>query len=467
MTGGPVARVTPIGGDGRPPSQWTAQERYTWGRSLRKGAPRRTHEGWSPPADRPDPIALLEATNATRVPDLVPVRYGRMLVSPFAFLRGSAAVMASDLSTTSTAGILVQLCGDAHVANFGLFATPERRLVFDVTDFDETLPGPFEWDVKRLAVSLVVVARQAGLADKAARSTASSVVGAYRTAMARYARMGHLAVWYDRIGAAELESMVRSPSVRRTTVEGVRKARARTTLQAMERLTTVVHGVRHLVDDPPLLVHSEDDQDTSRAQGILDHYLSALTASCANLLSRYRFVDVAFKVVGIGSVGTRCFLAVGQGLDTDDVVLLQLKEADVSALEPYLGPSVYPSHGQRVVEGQRLMQVGSDLFLGWGTGPRRIDYYARQYRDMKGSFTVSGAKPSAVRAYGQLCGRALAQAHARSGQAPAIAGYLGTSGRFDQAVAEFALGYADQIVVDHTALVHAATTGRIRATTGE
>jgi uncharacterized protein (DUF2252 family) len=440
-------------------------ERYEFGRALRKGVPRQAHEGWTAPAGRADPLALLEASSATRVPDLVPIRYGRMVASPFAFLRGSAVVMASDLASTSTTGLAVQVCGDAHVANYGLFATPERRLVFDVNDFDETLPGPWEWDVKRLATSVAVVARQAGLGDKAARSAAVAAVNSYRVRTGQFAAMGHLDIWYSRIGVEGLEQMASTPGVRQTLRRGVKSARRRTTLQAIEKLTTVVDGRRRLVDDPPLLVHVGHEDEQEEILEMYRRYVASLADDRRHLIERYRFVDCAFKVVGVGSVGTRCFLVVLQGIDADDVILLQFKEADRSALEPHVGASRYENHGRRVVEGQRLMQVGSDLFLGWGTGVDGADYYFRQFRDMKGSFTLDGATPDRLTDYGRLCGWSLARAHARSGEAATIAGYLGTGDRFDRGVGEFAIGYAAQTEQDHAALVQAVKDGRVEATT--
>ncbi len=449
----------------QPGSRLTAFERFEIGRSLRKRVPRDAHVGWEPPPTRLDPISLLEASNRDRVPELVPIRYGRMLASPFAFLRGSATVMAHDLASTPATGILVQSCGDAHVLNFGLFATPERHLVFDVNDFDETLPAPWEWDVKRLAASAAVAARQAGLGDDTARSAAVASVHAYRNSMGTYADMGHLATWYARIDVEELERLASTDRIRRILSQGVRKARSRTALQAREKLTTVVDGVRRLVDDPPLLEHVAYDDLAERVRDMYVSYVASLPDDRTPLLDRYRFVDLAFKVVGVGSVGTQCYLVLLQGIDDDDVLLLQLKEADVSVLEPFAGPSAYDHHGRRVVEGQRLMQAASDMFLGWGTGAAGVDFYFRQFRDMKGSFAVESAVPQGLVDYGRLCGWALARSHARSGDAASIAGYLGASGRFERNVGEFAVAYADQTERDHAALVAAVSEGRIEART--
>jgi len=449
----------------RPDAHLPSLARFEQGRSYREAVPRRAHGGWEPPPDRSDPIALLEASNRSRVPELVPIRYGRMLASPFAFLRGSATVMAHDLATTPVTGIEVQACGDAHVMNFGLFATPERHLVFDVNDFDETLPGPWEWDLKRLATSAAVVARQSGLGNDATRAAAVAAASTYRYRMGRFAGMGHLSTWYARIDIESLEHMASTARVRRILVDGVRKARQRTNLRAMEKLTTVEDGVRRLVDDPPLLQHVDHDHEAERVQAMYRSYAASLPDERSRLLDRYRFVDFAFKVVGVGSVGTRCFLVVLQGADDTDVLMLQFKEATQSVLEPFCGASRYGNHGRRVVEGQRLMQAASDIFLGWGTGVDRSDYYFRQFRDMKGSFSLDGASVQGLTDYVRVCAWALARSHARSGDAAAIAGYLGTGDRFDRSIGEFAVGYARQNERDHAALAEAVRDGRLEAVT--
>jgi uncharacterized protein (DUF2252 family) len=447
----------------QPGSRLTARERYEEGRSARKRAPRDAHAGWRPPPGRPDPVALLEASNRSRVPELVPIRYGRMAASPFAFLRGSATVMAHDLATIPASGIAVQACGDAHLLNFGLFATPERHLVFDVNDFDETLPGPWEWDVKRLAASVSVAARQAGFGDPLARSAAEAAVEAYHYRVGLYGRQGHLDAWYSRIDVEMLDQMATDERIRRNLSRGVAKARRRTALRAAAKLTTVVDGRRQLVDDPPVLEHVAASDFAERIHVLYEAYAASLPDDRRHLLDRYRLVDMAFKVVGVGSVGTRCFLVLLQGVHDDDVLLLQLKEAERSVLEPFAGDSAYDHHGRRVVEGQRLMQAASDIFLGWGTGLDGYHFYFRQFRDMKGSFTTDGARPQGLTDYSRVCGWALARAHARTGNAAAIAGYLGRSDRFTRNVGEFAMAYADQTASDHAALVAAIAEGRVAA----
>ena len=449
----------------QPGSRLTAPERLEEGRAARKRAPRDAHGGWERPAGRADPLALLAESNRRRVPELVPIRYGRMAASPFAFLRGSATVMAHDLATTPTSGITVQACGDAHLLNFGFFATPERNLVFDVNDFDETLPGPWEWDVKRLAASVAVAGRQAGFGDEAARSAAQGSVRAYRNQIALFGGLGHLEAWYSRIDVDELGLKASDPRSRRTLAKGAAKARRRTALQATAKLTTLVDGRRQLVDDPPLLEHVTADHFGERVQALYQTYAGSLPDDRRHLLDRYRFADFAFKVVGVGSVGTRCLIVLFQGTNDDDVLLLQLKEAQASVLEPFVGASAYDNHGQRVVEGQRLMQAASDIFLGWGTGVEGYHFYFRQFRDMKGSPPAEKVRTAGFSQYARACGWALARAHARSGEAATITGYLGRSDRFDRNVGEFAMAYADQTVRDHAALVAAVAEGRIEART--
>lgn len=475
MVGGRARSWSPAGDDvdafsevdaERPGSRLTAPERYEAGRSARKRSPRDSHAGWEAPPGRADPVALLEESNRSRVPELVPIRYGRMAASPFAFLRGSATVMAHDLATTPVSGIAVQACGDAHLLNFGLFATPERHLVFDVNDFDETLPGPWEWDVKRLAASVAVAGRQAGFGDEVARAVATGSVRAYRNQISLYGRQGHLDAWYSRIDVEVLEQLASGARIRRNLAKGVAKARQRTALRAAAKLSAVVDGRRRLIDDPPLLEHVSADHFGERVQALYQTYAASLPDDRRDLLDRYRFTDAAFKVVGVGSVGTRCFLVLCQGTHEDDVLLLQLKEAERSVLEPFAGRSGYGNHGRRVVEGQRLMQAASDIFLGWGAGVEGYNFYFRQFRDMKGSFSAEGARPRGLADYARVCGWALARAHARSGEAAGIAGYLGRSDRFDRNVGEFAMAYADQTARDHAALVAAVAEGRVEARTG-
>ncbi|MFG2758525.1 DUF2252 domain-containing protein [Streptomyces wuyuanensis] len=440
-----------------------AEERER-GRAVRKEVPRSSHGRWIPAADRPDPLAVLDGQARTREPDLVPVRYGRMAVSPFTYLRGAPAVMAADLAVQRNTGLRVQLCGDAHLLNFGVFASPERTLLFDLNDFDETLPGPFEWDVKRLVASVAVAARDNGQPDARARMAARAAAESYRLSMRRLAGLGELDVWYERIAAEDLVPLVRD--LERARIEAqLAKARRRTSLQALERLTEVVGGRRRIVQDPPLL-EAVAGLDAASVRKILSDYRSTLPEDRRVLLDRYRFVEAARKVVGVGSVGTRCFVALMTGRDTQDPLFLQIKEAQRSVLEPYLAKSAYRHQGQRVVAGQRLLQAASDIFLGWVSGPGGRHFYWRQLRDMKGSADVATMSPTLLRDYAALCGRALARAHARSGERVAIAAYLGASDTFDRAMGDFALAYAERTVEDHRTLRAAIESGAIEATPG-
>jgi len=440
----------------------TPADRAAQGRAARKRAPRSSHAGWIPSAARPDPVALLERQGRDRLPELLPIRYGRMTASPFAFLRGAAAVMAADLAAQPHTGLMVQLCGDAHLLNFGLYASPERTLLFDLNDFDETFPGPFEWDVKRLAASVAVAARESGHPEAQVRQAAQAAAGEYRTNMRRLAGRGELAVWYERIDADQLLSLVRTARRRGPVESTLTRARRRTNLHALGKLTETVDGRRRIVQDPPLL-EPAGPSDMASLRKIFSDYRSTLSEERRLLLDRYRFVDAARKVVGVGSVGTRCFLVLLAGRDADDPLFLQIKEARSSVLEEHLpsGPYVHPGH--RVVAGQRLLQATSDIFLGWMTGPQGRAFYWRQLRDMKGSADVGGMSPGELRNYARLCGSALARAHARSGDRIAIAGYLGGSDTFERAVADFALRYADQNTADHAALGAAVTAGVVRA----
>jgi len=415
--------------------------------------------------DRPDPVAVLERQGRDRLPELLPIRYGRMAASPFAFLRGSAAVMAADLASQPHTGLTVQLCGDAHLLNFGLYASPERALLFDLNDFDETFPGPFEWDVKRLAASVAVAARENGHRDTKAHHAALEATAAYRTALRGLARKGELAVWYERIDADSLLPLVRSARHRRRVESSLTRARRRTSLHAVGKLTETVDGRRRIVHDPPLL-EPAGAADMASLRKIFSDYRSTLSEERRLLLDRYRFVDAARKVVGVGSVGTRCFIVLLAGRDQDDPLFLQIKEARKSVLEEHLpnGPYVHPGH--RVVAGQRLLQAASDIFLGWMTGPQGRAFYWRQLRDMKGSADVVGMGPGALTAYARLCGNALARAHARSGDRVAIAAYLGNTDTFERAVADFALSYAGQTTADHAALGAAVAAGVITAAPG-
>ncbi|MFF7932747.1 DUF2252 family protein [Streptomyces sp. NPDC007940] len=435
-------------------------------RAARKRVSRSAHAVWIPSVDRPDPVAVLERQGRDRLPELLPIRYGRMSASPFAFLRGAAAVMAADLAAQPHTGLTVQLCGDAHLLNFGLYASPERSLLFDLNDFDETFPGPFEWDVKRLAASVAVASRENGHSEAKAHRAAAETVTAYRTAMRRLAPLGELEVWYAKVDADSLLPLVRSARHRRRVESSLTRARRRTSLQALGKLTEVVDGRRRIITDPPLL-EPAGAPDMAGLRKIFSDYRSTLSEERRLLLDRYRFVDAARKVVGVGSVGMRCFIVLLAGRDADDPLFLQIKEARTSVLEQHLpqGPYVHP--GRRVVVGQRLLQSASDIFLGWMSGPQGRAYYWRQLRDMKGSADVAGMPPADLRAYARLCGTTLARAHARSGDRAAIAAYLGGADTFDQAVADFALAYAARTTSDHAILCAAIAAGVVRAAPGE
>ncbi|WP_031487380.1 DUF2252 domain-containing protein [Streptomyces bicolor] len=448
-----------------PGTPTTPADRELRGKAARKRAPRSAHASWLPSVDRPDPVAVLERQGLDRLPELLPIRYGRMAASPFAFLRGAAAVMAADLAVAPHTDLTVQLCGDAHLLNFGLYASPERALLFDLNDFDETYRGPFEWDVKRLAASVAVAARENGHPEAKVRRATREAVAAYRTAIRRLARLGELDVWYTRIDAAELLPLVRSSRDRRRVEATLGRARRRTSLQAYGKLTEVVDGRRRIVHDPPLL-EPAGTSDVASLRKIFSDYRSTLSEERRLLLDRYRFVDAARKVVGVGSVGLRCFIVLLAGRDADDPLFLQIKEARQSVLEEYLPTGPYTHPGHRVVAGQRQLQAASDVFLGWMSGPEGRAFYWRQLRDMKGSADIAGMSPDDLRSYARLCGTALARAHARSGDRIAIAGYLGKADTFDHAVTDFALSYADQTTADHASLGAAVAAGVIRAEPG-
>jgi uncharacterized protein (DUF2252 family) len=446
------------------PGRPTLAERRAVGRSLREKVPRSSHAEWSPAADRPDPISLLEEQDRSRLAQFVPIRYGRMIASPFGFLRGSAVVMAGDLAATPVTGLQVQLCGDAHLSNFGVYATPERNQVFDVNDFDETLPGPWEWDVKRLAASIVVAGRTMGLTRAMNRQAVVGCVRSYREHMWEYGEMRHIDVWYARIDPESTRRFVRS-SDRAYVEKELEKARRSSSLVAFPRLTQKVDGRYRIKDDPPTIVHLDDEELAQQLSALVERYSESLQEDRHVLLSKYRFVDVAHKVVGVGSVGTRCYVALLMGSEKSDPLFLQVKQAQASVFEPHLGPSSYSNHAQRVVLGQRLMQAASDIFLGW-TGLGSIDFYVRQLRDMKLSVSVESLSESRFVQYCELCGWALARAHARSGDPAQVSGYLGANDTFDRAIASFAVAYADQTERDHAALLGAAQAGRIPTQTG-
>ena len=447
----------------------TWDDRISVGRSLRKDLPRAAHGAWQPRPDRPDPVDVLEAQAATRVAELIPIRYGRMAESPFAFFRGGAAIMAGDLSTTSVTGLTVQACGDAHVANFGKFATPERNLVFDINDFDETLPGPWEWDVKRLGASLWIVARQHGFSPSKCDRVVTTAMATYRDRLAGYAELSTLPLFYDR---TEIDDVIAHfpakyrPLVRRD----VRKAQRKGHLRAVAKLTRTVGGEARFAEDPPLLVHLHNtDAGIDDVAAAIASYRASLSDDRRDLFDRFRVVDVARKVVGVGSVGTNCWICLLEGPDRPggDRVVLQVKEAQASVLEPYIGTSSFDHHGQRVVAGQRLTQGASDIFLGWAEVPRTgRNYYVRQLWDVKGQGDLVKMDLNNLTYYGALCAWALARAHARTGDAVELSSYLGSSRRFDEAIAEFSAAYAATNVTDHATLVDAIRTGRVQATAG-
>ncbi|MEV8312850.1 DUF2252 domain-containing protein [Streptomyces sp. NPDC059900] len=438
------------------------QERARQGRAARKNASRSSHGAWIPSADRADPVTVLERQGADRVQELLPVRYARMAASPFSFLRGAVAVMAGDLAAQWNTGLTVQLCGDANLLNFGLFASPEGTLVFDLDDFDETCPGPFEWDVKRLAASIAVASRGSGHPQSAAHAACRAAVAAYRTSMRRLAGLGELAVWYERTDTKGLLPLIDATRHRDRRKSALNGGRARTTLPALGKLTSEADGVRRIVHDPPLLVPA-GPPDIAAVRKIFGDYRSTVSEERRILLDRYHFVDAARKVVGVGGVGTRCFIVLLAGRDADDPLFLQIKEAVRSVYEEHLpaGPYVHPGH--RVVAGQRLLQAAGDIFLGWMTGPRGRAFYWRRLRDVRGPADVEAMSATELRSYARLCGTALARAHARSGDRMAIAAYLGGSDTFDRAVADFALRYAAQNAQDHAALVEAIASGLVNA----
>jgi uncharacterized protein (DUF2252 family) len=445
----------------------TREDRFLAGRQLRKGCPRSAHKDWSPAHDRPDVVEMLEQRAATRVPELLPVLYGRMSESPFAFFRGSADVMAFDLADTPVSRLRVQACGDAHVGNFGQFGTPERNVIFDVNDFDETLPGPFEWDVKRLAASLEVAFRGNGVTAKQSSEAVAGAVRTYRERIADYASLRALDIWYSRIDVDEVISFF--PRRYRGYVRrDVKKSMGRTSLRALDKLTEIVDGHQRFIEDPPLLLRLESTgHEIDEVMGMIDGYRASLSDEIRTLFDRFRLVDVARKVVGVGSVGTRCWIGLLEGPHNPagDPLVLQVKEAQESVLERYVGSAQLPHHGLRVVSGQRLTQAASDIFLGWAEGPRTgRHYYVRQLWDMKGSGDPTIMDANNLARYGSLCAWALARAHARTGDPAEISGYLGRGDRFDRAVARFAKRYADQTEKDYAALIAAIADGRLPST---
>ena len=469
----------------------SVEDRRARGLEARDRAPLSSHTPWAPAAGRPDPVGLLEEQNLTREPDLVPVRHGRMLVSPFTFYRGAAKIMAADLAATPTAGLHAQLCGDAHLSNFGAFGSPERRLLFDLNDFDETLPGPFEYDVKRMAASFTIAARNNGFTKADTKAATLRSVAAYREAMASFAAMGTMDIWYAHLDEDELMQGVRSAAAEasrtkkerkaakraeKTAEKTAAKARTRDSLQALSKLGEVVDGKYRIVSQPPIVVPMRELAATyGLSADEVEHalheqfraYRATLRDDQRQLLERFELVDVARKVVGVGSVGTRAFIALLQGRDQQDPLFLQVKEATASVLEGHLPKSRYKQHGERVVYGQRMMQAASDIYLGWTKG---VDvtrhFYWRQLRDMKGSADVESMAPGALSFYAGVCGWTLARAHARSGDPIAIAAYLGEGDQFDRSMVDFAKRYADQNELDYQAFADAIRSGRLEAVEG-
>jgi uncharacterized protein (DUF2252 family) len=460
---------------------FTATERAARGRAARAGVTRSSHAEIDFPKSR-DPLALLEEQAVSRVPELVPIRYGRMLVSPFAFYRGGALIMAADLARTPNSGLRVQLCGDTHLSNFGVFGSPERNLVFDINDFDETAPGPWEWDVKRLAASFAIAGRENGFSGKERRAVLLATVRSYREAMKAFAEMRNLEVWYSHLpvnqAVAEFTAGVDPKRLKKAEAD-VAKARTKDSMSAFEKLTQVVNGEPRIISDPPLIVpidelapaQTEREALMNELRTVIRGYRRTLETDRRHLLEEFRFVDLARKVVGVGSVGTRAWIALFLGADDQDPLFLQIKEAQRSVLEEFVGKTEYTNCGQRVVAGQRLMQATSDIFLGWqhidsGLDGQERDFYVRQLKDWKRSFAFEAALPAGATAYGRMCGWTLARAHARSGDRVAIASYLGKSDTFDRAIASFAETYADQNERDYNALREAVEEGRIKAETG-
>ena len=444
------------------------QERRAQGSALREAVPREAHGGWKAPRKRRDPIEALVASNEGRMPELVPIRFGRMLQSPFTFYRGSAAIMAADLASTPNSGLRVQACGDAHLLNFGGFATPERQVVFDVNDLDETLPAPWEWDLKRLAASVVIAAQYLRLHESEAARAATATVRAYRERMADYSSMRALDVWYDTIPLTRVMAEMSGSDARfrKLAARRVAKARQQSAVENVFLKLAEHHGsLPKIRDNPPLVFHPSDEQAPgmqTQYREALALYRNSLPEHVRVLFDRFQLCDVAIKVVGVGSVGTQCLVALFMAADNDPL-FLQIKEARASVLEPHAGPGLHANHGQRVVAGQRLMQGASDMFLGWTTGSNGRHYYFRQLRDVKISAIVEGWDADRLTTYGRLCARALARAHARSGDAALIAGYMGSSATFDDAICEFAVEYSDQNQRDYRAFVKAVREGRLEA----
>lgn len=455
----------------------TIQELQERGKALREQVPRNIHGTWAPDPSRPDPIKLLEEQDTTRLKHLLPIKYGRMMESPFAFMRGSAVIMASDLAKTPVSGLKVQLCGDAHLLNFGVFATPERKLVFDINDFDETYPGPWEWDLKRLAASAVVAGREKGFGDEVNRKLAMTVGSYYQKAMLRLAQLAFLDVWYYQVEVDKVLEVFEQASkgAGKNAQKVVKKARGTTQERTIEKLTEVVDGRRRIRNKPPLLVRLSEILPEERKAEITEEYVEKLYQDFVNtlpverhhLVSHFRITGGALRVGGIGSIGTRCIIFLLEGTEKDEALILQLKEAGPSVLEPYLEKKDYASHAQRVVIGQKMMQAASDIFLGWIEDPKTgIQYYWRQLKDMKGSFDLNSLDEAGLETYLRVCSVCLARAHARTGDAATISGYIGKSDVCSEAIADFAVAYANQTERDYQALKEAVNSGRILAEKG-
>jgi uncharacterized protein (DUF2252 family) len=460
----------------------SAPEGAELGKEARRRVSRSSQASWEPDSGRTSPVEILAEQDKSRVPELVPVRYGRMLVSAFTFYRGAAGIMAADLGSSPDSGLRVQLCGDAHLSNFGVFQAPDRRLVFDINDFDETLPGPFEWDVKRLAASVAIGARDRGFKAGERRDAVLKSASEYRQAMASFTAMSEIDVWYARLDVADIAARWQDKVTkedRRRLQKNVAKARNKGSLRALKKLTESRDGKLRIADRPPLLVPIDklaerEGQDpgeiTAQIQGLLSEYRGTLDDQARVLAERYHYVDAAHKVVGVGSVGTRAWIALLLGRDESDPLFLQMKEAGSSVLEPFAGASRFRQHGHRVVAGQRLMQAAGDVLLGWltieGLDGKKRDFYVRQLWDGKGSAEIEAMSPQTMAGYAGLCGRSLARAHARTGDRGAIAAYLGESDKFDQAIADFAEAYADQNEADYEALLSAERSGQLTVESG-
>lgn len=445
--------------------QLSAAERIAAGNAIRDIVPRSAHGPWKRVKDQVDPIAILRGCDEGRVEKLIPIRYGRMLATPFTFYRGAASVMAADLASTPATGVRVQACGDCHLVNFGGFATPERRIIFDINDFDETLPAPWEWDVKRLVASFVLAARNNGLSESTAHDSAVTCARSYRKHMLEFAEMNPLEVWYSSVQSDDFLALISNKAIRKRAIDRIEKAKSRTSDIEYPELAEMTHGQIRIKNAPPLIFHPDDlsaDEHEAVLLGTLQSYRDTLTDDRRILLDRYRFVDGAVKVVGIGSVGTLCLIILMMSA-ANEPLFLQWKEAGPSVLEPYAGKSAYEHHGQRVVMGQRLTQPASDVFLGWltGTGKARRQGYVRQLRDAKIRPLVEAMDAEQLSIYAKACGWVLARAHAKSGDALTISGYLGTEDNFDEAMGEFAVAYADQTERDHAALKAAVRAGKI------